>query len=167
LFGIMKVRRKILAAVALAIALADGGYIIRLSFESDEDLKAEWVAYMPVLEEKQRLNPSMFLYSSHSSNPEAPELYGIDSDGAYSLFTKFANDCKIQEYVITEYIPRNSKNAPRAMPDRFYTGKLNPAKAACLRTLLPKGYVLARLEHQVNPRQVGWGRQDLHLAKAQ
>jgi hypothetical protein len=162
----MKVRRKILAAVALAIALADGGYIIRLSFESDEDLKAEWVAYMPVLEEEQRRYPTMELTSMHSRNSAYPELYDIDNNGVYPLFSKFAGDCKIQEYTITIYPRLGTKNGPFDMPIRFYTGKLNPAKAACLRRSLPKGYVLARLEHEVDPSQIGWDKHDLHLAKA-
>ncbi len=162
----MNGRRKILVAAALAISLADAGYILWLRLGMADEMKAEWVAYMPALEEKQRRNPHNFLNSSDFHDPDYPSLYVYDGRLAYPLFSKITHDCQIREYTINHYVGPTKITQAVDMPDRLFLGKLNVAMVACLRGSLPSGYVLAKLQSEVVPKRIGWGDNDLHVANA-
>jgi hypothetical protein len=124
-------------------------------------MKAEWLAYMPILEDKQRKHPENFLNSSHFHDPDYPLLSLYERDGGYSLFSKIAGDCKIREYTIKSFVGEGKPNEPIQMPDRLFLGKLSPEKESCLRKALPTGYVLAQLNESVSPKLAGWGQDDL------
>lgn len=159
----MALTRKILLLTAAIVGLADVGYFLWLGQDDHDEMKAEWLAYMPTLEHKQRKHPQNFLNSSHYHDPDYPILSLYEQDGGYSLFSKIADDCKIREYIIKSYVGEGKPNEPIQMPDRFFLGKLSAEKESCLRKVLPTGYVLAQLNESVSPKLAGWGQDDLEF----
>ena len=162
----MRVRRKILLAAAFVIGSADVGYAVWLRLGIADEMKAEWVAYMPALEAKQRRSPQNFLNTSESHDADYPSLYIYDGGQAYPLFSKIAYDCKIREYTINHYLGPTKTTTVVDMPDRLFLGKLSGTMTSCLRNTLPRGYVLARLQGQVFPQRTDWGENDLHIVDA-
>jgi len=161
----MQTRRKYLVIAAAVLGLADVSYILWLRFRSASEMQAGWVAYMPDLEAKQRRNPSNFLESSHSHDPDYPSLYMYGENEGFSLFSKIAHDCDVREYTINHYAGPTPESPILQMPDRLFLGTLDARKAKCVRSALPKGYVLAKLADKVVPRRTGWAKDDLKVSE--
>lgn len=159
----MTLRRKLLLASASALGLANVAYIAWLRLWTGDELKAEWVAYMPDLEKKQRKYPYNLLNSSDGHDPDYPILYVYEGDETYPLFSKIADDCKINAYIIDQHIGPTKTTAAIEMPDRLFVGALSREMVSCLNRKLPKGYTLARLKGRVSPLRIGWGENDLPL----
>lgn len=124
---------------------------------------AEWVAYMPDLEMRQRNDESQLLYSFHHWDPAYPYSYIIKDNVAYPLFSKIAHGCKVREYAISKFIGPTSTLKAHQMPDRLFVGALNTMQIKCLRNELPEGYVLAKLSVPIRPHAVGWAEGDLQF----
>lgn len=164
----MKAKRKILIALAFIVGGGDAGYMLWLHASTPYEMQAEWIAYMPQLEVRQRQTPYLPLNPPGYHDPEYPVLFDFDEAGIFSIWPKVAHDCKIKEYVVSTYFKNKldsvSNTAPDEMPERLFLGALSPEMASCLRRTLPKGYSLARLSSSIAPRRVGWGEHDLQIA---
>jgi hypothetical protein len=157
-FAVMRItpRQGMLVLAVVAFAAFDLWYLASRSREKERYVLAEWVAYMPALEKRQREDQSQLLYSSHHWDPAYPSP-AIEDGVPYPLLSKTAHSCRVREYAISQFV------GPIQMPDRLFLGALDPIQAKCLQNELPKGYMLAKLSVSVRPHSVGWAEGDLQI----
>lgn len=153
--------------MALAAGLADIGYVAWRSFGRGDDIRAEWVAYMPALEAKQYAIPWNLIEAADGGDPDYPPRYVEDDGEDVPLIVKIAHHCGISEFAISHYPGDTPRNPIVQMPDRLFIGRLDARMAECVRRSLPRGYVLARLDRARSPWRVGWGKGELPLAAKQ
>ncbi|WP_395330094.1 hypothetical protein WBP06_16950 [Novosphingobium sp. BL-8H] len=156
-------RRTLLVVLAISLAFADGLYLFTPRDTADQEINADWVAFMPELEAKQRKAKINFLRSSHSYDPEYPPLTISENGQGFALFSRIAAKCEVTAYSIRSY--ETPSGQLYDMPDRFFMSGITNASAQCLQSALPRGYKLARLAHSVRPSRIGWGEDELPLAK--
>lgn len=149
-------RQGMLVLAVVACAAFDLWYFASRSRDNESYVLAEWVAYMPALEQRQRDDESQLLYSSHHWDPAYPSP-AIENGVPYPLLSKTAHSCRVREYAISQFV------GPIQMPDRLFLGALEPIQFKCLRNELPKGYMLAKLSASVRPHSVGWAEGDLQI----
>lgn len=149
-------RQGMLVLAVVACAAFDLWYFASRSRDNEKYVLAEWVAYMPALEKRQRDDESQLLYSSHHWDPAYPSP-AIENGVPYPLLSKTAHSCRVREYAISQFV------GPIQMPDRLFLGALEPIQVKCLQNELPKGYMLAKLSASVRPHSVGWAEGDLQI----